>query len=52
MDLKLVRRHLAKGIAECFNTVQQLLAATLKEISRRNAACEGVCKDDNLDARL
>ena len=50
MYLKLVGRHLPKGISECFDTLQQLLATTLKEISRRNGACEGVCEGDKLDA--
>src|SRR5205807_1036450 len=48
---KLVGRLLPQGIAECYNTLQQLVAATLQKISRRNGACEGVCKDHNLDAR-
>ena len=48
---KLVGRDVAKRIAECSNTMQQLLAAALKEISWGNAACEGICKDDNLHAR-
>ena len=51
MHPKLVRRDVAKRIAECSNTSQQLLTAALKEISWGNAACEGICKDDKLDAR-
>ena len=51
MHLKLVGRHMAKGIAECFNTMQQLFATTLKEISWGNVACERVCERDDLGVR-
>ena len=51
IHLKLVVRHLPKGIEECFDTLQQFIAATLDEILR-NVACEGVCEGDKLDAGL
>src|SRR4029450_8929979 len=51
MHLKLVGRHVAKGIAECFNPRQQFFAAALNEIAGRNVACERVRKCHNLDTR-
>lgn len=48
MCLKLVGRHVPEGVAECFDVVQQLFAAALKEISGRNGAREGVCKATTL----